>query len=113
MRYMQLAKVDTVSTLEDAWAVITGRADEPDEVLAAKEMCGHGNWLSWLKAYVPFSQQHACRYMALAKTNTVSDLEGAWRVITGRADKPDEVLAGARVSGHRFCSAWGSMVTSL
>jgi hypothetical protein len=33
----------------------------------AKDRCGHGKFLPWLKANFPFSRQHAARYMRLAE----------------------------------------------
>lgn len=56
-------------------------------LLAAKEMCGHGNWLSWLKANVPFTARQAQNYMRLAKCEVTSHLEDAWQVILGNADE--------------------------
>ncbi|MFM8270925.1 MAG: DUF3102 domain-containing protein [Gemmata sp.] len=52
-------------------------------------MCGHGNWLSWLKANVPFSRQQANNYMNLAKLPVTGNLEDQWRVILGNAEQPD------------------------
>lgn len=60
------------------------------KLIEAKRRCGHGAWLGWLRANVRVSQQHASRYMRLAKLPTVSDLEVAWAAITGRADDDDE-----------------------
>jgi hypothetical protein len=58
-------------------------------LLAAKEKCGHGNWLPWLKKNVKFSEVQAQRYMRLAKSVVTTDLETAWRVIQGN-DEPEE-----------------------
>lgn len=60
------------------------------KLIEAKTRCGHGRWLEWLRANVRVSQQHASRYMRLAKLPTVSDLEVAWAAITGRADDGEE-----------------------
>jgi hypothetical protein len=38
-----------------------------DLLLKAKERCGHGKFLPWLKANFPFSRQHAANYMRLAE----------------------------------------------
>jgi hypothetical protein len=50
-------------------------------LLEAKEQCGHGKWLPWLKANVKFSERTARRYMTiasrweeLANRSRVSDL---------------------------------------
>ncbi len=58
-------------------------------LLAAKALCKHGEWLPWLKANVSFTEQHARRYMRLAKSNTVFDLGEQWATITGRGE-PDQ-----------------------
>jgi hypothetical protein len=57
--------------LEAAWNA--GQA-----LLAAKELCKHGEWLPWLDANFHGTQRTAQRYMAIAsKTTRVSDLEKA------------------------------------
>jgi hypothetical protein len=38
-----------------------------EALLKVKAGCGHGKWLPWLKANVPFSQQTASAYMRLAE----------------------------------------------
>lgn len=38
-----------------------------EALLQAKEQCGHGNWLPWLKAKVKFSQQRVSEYTRLAE----------------------------------------------
>jgi hypothetical protein len=60
-------------------------------LIEAKAKCGgHGKWLPWLKANVPFSERHARRYIALAKSDVTSDLEDAWRTILGNDEPEDE-----------------------
>lgn len=44
---------------------------------------------AWLKENCPYSERMAQRWMALAKSDTVSDLEAAWKVVTGRTDEPE------------------------
>ena len=104
--------------MSDPWQVLVCRSDSPSEraariranyaaaeesqrrsvdlyrqigldLLEQKKECGHGQWLPWLKANVPFSERHARNYMALAKSAVTADLESAWRVIQGNADEPD------------------------
>jgi hypothetical protein len=38
-----------------------------DRLIEAKAMLGHGEWLPWLAANVPFSERTASRYMRLAR----------------------------------------------
>jgi hypothetical protein len=63
-------------------------------LLKAKEQCGHGKWLAWLKANVAFSERRARQYMALAKTAVTADLEEEWRRISGNATPPDDTGKG-------------------
>lgn len=66
-----------------------------EHLIKAKAACRHGEWLTWLKQNVRVSQQHAWRYMELAKLPTVSNLADAWRTITGRDEEPEpETPAG-------------------
>lgn len=62
-------------------------------LITAKEKCGHGKWLAWLKANAPFSATQAKRYIQLAKSPVTGDLESQWRVIQGNApfesDEPE------------------------
>lgn len=50
------------------------------KLIEAKALIGHGEWLPWLKANVPFSERTASRYMRLARhrdqieTGHVADL---------------------------------------
>jgi hypothetical protein len=52
-------------------------------LLKAKERCGHGKWLAWVKANLKFTGRRAQQYMKLAKCEVTSDLEDAWRRIQG------------------------------
>lgn len=58
-------------------------------LLRAKQQCGHGKWLPWLKANVTFGERQAQRCMELAKSDVTSDLESQWRVILGNDDGED------------------------
>jgi hypothetical protein len=58
------------------------------DLIAAKALCRHGEWLPWLKANVPFTPRQAQNYMKLAKCEVTSHLDEQWRVILGN-DEPD------------------------
>jgi len=60
------------------------------DLIEAKALCRHGEWLSWLKANVPFSERQARNYMRLAKTAVTADLGDAWRTILGNDEPEDE-----------------------
>ncbi len=68
-----------------------------EALLKAKERCGHGNWLAWLKANVKFSRMNATRYMRVAnewsKCNGALHLADALRLITDDADEEQELPA--------------------
>jgi hypothetical protein len=72
-------------------------------LIEAKEKLKHGDWLPWLEANVKFSRQHACRYMRLAKCNTVLHLDDAWRVLTGR---DEEAIGDAHVRHNTGEHEW-------
>lgn len=55
-----------------------------ESLLKAKAKCGHGKWLTWLGKNVRCSERESQRYMALAKNDTVADLQTAWEILTGR-----------------------------
>jgi ParB family chromosome partitioning protein len=71
-------------------------------LLQAKKRVGHGRWLPWLEENCPqLSERQAQRYMALAKSDAASDLEGAWRVISGHAPPAaDDLPHVARNTGE-------------
>jgi len=58
-------------------------------LIEAKEACGHGNWLSWVKKNVRFEYRQVARYMKLAKCDVTSNLELEWSAIDGNA-APEE-----------------------
>src|SRR6476469_4057180 len=69
-----------------------------EALLRAKERCGHGKWLTWLRQNVRFSERLVRNYMALArewdgKSAVTADLEAEWQRISGNApaaeDEPD------------------------
>jgi len=63
-----------------------------EALIRAKALCGHGRWLTWLKANVRFSPRTAQAYMRVAthwdKCATAADLRAALRQLTD--DLPDE-----------------------
>src|SRR5256885_15565240 len=68
-----------------------------DALLKAKEACGHGQWLPWLKKHVKFSARTARRYMRLAsawqdKMATMANLTDALALLAkddGDAEEAD------------------------
>jgi hypothetical protein len=60
-----------------------------------KESLKHGEYTPWLKANVPFSDRTAQNYMRVyrerdrIKTETVSDLTGAYKLLADHHDNPD------------------------
>jgi Protein of unknown function (DUF3102) len=64
--------------------------DAGKKLLAAKEKCGHGNWLAWLKTNVKVSERHAQNYMRLAKSAVTADLDEQWKIIQGNVPDEDE-----------------------
>jgi hypothetical protein len=84
-----------------------------EKLLKAKEQCGHGNWLSWLKRNVKFSERQARRYMALAKSEPGSDLETQWRALYGRgADEPVSSVAVVTEDPPQDFAGMGSLAKS-
>lgn len=60
------------------------------ELIRAKEICGHGKWREWFdKQRFRFGYMQATRYMRLAKSNVTLDLE-QWRIISGNDEPGDE-----------------------
>jgi hypothetical protein len=65
-------------------------------LLGAKERCGHGGWLPWLKNNCPgVGERKARRYMELAKSDAASDLEAEWRRICGHGTPAAPVAPAA------------------
>ena len=62
-----------------------------------KERLGHGNWLTWLKGNVPFTERTARNYIRLyehrdrLKSETVSDLTAAYQMLADR-DRPSDLI---------------------
>ena len=72
-------------------------------LIQARELCGHGKWLPWLKSNVKFSQQQASRYMQLAKLPVTSNLESSGaRERIHIADNWSELPA--TVAGNGVCA---------
>src|SRR5262245_44499319 len=63
-------------------------------LLEATRRCPRGGWAKFV-AGLPFGERQARRYMLLAKTDVTSDLEAAWRVISGNASPDVEPAAAA------------------
>jgi hypothetical protein len=89
-RYHDEAVGHARSALECAWHA--GHA-----LLAAKKLCRHGEWTSWLAANFRGSHDLANKYMRLAKSERVLNLDPetsireALKAVTG---KPDKEAAG-------------------
>jgi protein gp37 len=58
-------------------------------LLRAKARCPHGQWGAWVKKHLRFHERTAHRYIAIAKSDKLSDLEGEWHKIQGRAAESD------------------------
>jgi hypothetical protein len=62
-----------------------------------KERLGHGHWLTWLKANVPFTERTARRYLWVfknrdrLKSDTVTDLTTAYRLLS-QGDQPSDLI---------------------
>jgi hypothetical protein len=63
-----------------------------DALIRAKQQCGHGKWLKWLRANVRFSQPTAWSYMRLAsgwdKLSAADNLREALRLLSGGSEGP-------------------------
>jgi hypothetical protein len=83
-----------------------------EALLKAKAQCGHGKWLKWVEKNLTCTDRQARRYMALAKSDTVSDLESRWRIITGResadlaADEPEAARPAGPRPGYKSIFEW-------
>lgn len=58
-------------------------------LLKVKESLRHGELIEWIGNNLDCTDRHARRMMQLAKTDTVSDLETKWKIISGRDDEAD------------------------
>jgi hypothetical protein len=79
----------------------------------AKAELGHGHWLPWVEANLPFTDRTARNYMRVyqrrdeLKSETVSDLTGAYRMLKEPQREPEEEgpaylpPGGYAVRGHR------------
>ena len=63
-----------------------------EALILAKQRCGHGSWLKWLKGNVRFDDRTARRYIALAKLDAAADLTDQWRVISGHNETTNIAL---------------------
>jgi hypothetical protein len=70
-------------------------------LIVAKSKCRHGQWESWVKDNLKMSLRRAQRYMALAQAenDVTSDLEEAWRIISGNAPEVEDDDSGADEPG--------------
>jgi N6-adenosine-specific RNA methylase IME4 len=68
-----------------------------EKLILAKQQCGHGQWLPWLKKNVRFSQPTAWAYMRVAKEweklSAANNLREALRLLTDDADEDDDDCA--------------------
>ncbi len=85
-----------INRLHDA-GQIAGRKSVEDYhragklLIDAKQKCEHGKWLLFLKS-LKCGERNARRYMALAKSDILADLNSCWRIICGAEEPtPDEV----------------------
>jgi DNA adenine methylase len=63
-----------------------------ENLLEAKKQCKHGQWSSWLKKNVNFSERKAQRFMQFAKSDVTSDLddqEASWQRCSGNVSSED------------------------
>src|SRR5262245_5406854 len=59
-------------------------------------MCGHGEWLSWIKANVRIEKSRVYQYMQCAElpvTGQFEDQESNWRRISGKAPADEDEAA--------------------
>ena len=80
----------------------------------AKEICGHGQFLNWLKKHFEGSRRHAQRLMLLAnaypdpETIPALSLSEALRLLAGKESKQKSVLAHERLSGETCAAMLGT-----
>jgi protein gp37 len=84
-------------------------------LLRAREACGHGQWLPWLKK-TGVGERMAQRYIALAKSDAASDLGEQWRIISGHApaaegeaDDGEPPVPEDTTSGYFTPEQWGRL----
>lgn len=86
-----------------------------EALLKAKEQCGHGGWLSWVKENLAFSDRTARDYMRLARhwgeLAAAANLRDALRLLTG--DDPEPSDARTRNSCTPTAADWQAYTDEL
>lgn len=102
MNQLALAPVQEITSLhhEIVAAAVSSleKATRIGELLTQERVrLEHGQWLPWIKKNLPFTDRTARNYLRVynnrdkIKTETVSDLTGAYRLLSER-DRPDDLI---------------------
>lgn len=93
------AKRDQIITLHNELAGLARTSLERAQrigrlLMEVRESLGHGEWLPWIEANLPFTDRTARNYIRLhvkrdlLKLENVSDLAGAYRLLTAETAEP-------------------------